>query len=61
MAVRITKKELAEIQRLNRNARAKLRRIEKRYGIREEIAVKAPKTFTSRKEEGSVIQRSGFF
>lgn len=50
MAVRITKKELAEIQRLNRNARAKLRRVEKRYGIREEITVKAPKTFTSRKE-----------
>lgn len=50
MAVRITKKELAEIQRLNKNARAKLRRIEKRYGIREDISVKAPKTFTSRKE-----------
>lgn len=50
MAVRITKKEQAEIQRLNKNARAKLKRIENRYGIREDIRVKAPKTFTSRKE-----------
>lgn len=51
MALRITRKEAAEIQKMNRAASAKLRRIKTKYGVDlPGIQIRRPSTFGSRKE-----------